>query len=71
MAKSFGYSTIKRPNQPYIVNDRGETDTDWRAIKDRHRAGIQRTYPDLLPSAVEALLAKRMARGYRPYRPSR
>ncbi|MBB3881115.1 hypothetical protein [Sphingomonas pseudosanguinis] len=70
MAKRFDYSTIKRPNQPYIVNDHGETDTHWGAIKVRHRTDIQRNNPDLLPSAVEALLAKRMARGYRPYRPS-
>ncbi|WP_293965490.1 hypothetical protein [Sphingomonas sp.] len=70
MAKRFDYSTIKRANQPYIINDHGETDTHFGAIKDRHRADIQRNNPTLSPSAVEALLKKRMARGYRPYRPS-
>lgn len=70
MAKRLDYTRAPRANQTFVDDDLGETDTSYGKIKDRHRLDIQRNYPDLTPGAVEVLLRKRMARGYRPYRPT-
>lgn len=68
MAKRLDYSLIGRANQTFVTDDLGETDTSYGKIKDRHRLDIQRNCPDLSPAEVEALLKKRMERGYQPYR---
>jgi hypothetical protein len=70
MAKRLDFSPISRPKQTFADDDLGETDTLYWEMKRQHRAAIQRNYPDLAPAAIEKRLRKRMACGYRPYRPT-
>jgi hypothetical protein len=70
MAKKLNYSTIARPNQTFDEWEDGSTDTLYWKLKKQCRALIQRERPDLSAPAIEELLRKRMARSYRPYRPT-